>query len=350
MKRNISLDILRILAIFFVIMAHVFEDAYNLPDLEHLSFSNVDAWSAYLGFTFGRLGVPIFLMLTGFFLVDRDWTQERISQFYRNNLLKLFVTWELWIAIYFLYSRFYLHANVDGGTYFQQAFFVEPVNMPNAWYMPMILGIYLFLPHVSITIKQMNSKILIFMSVLLGIYLFLVPTINQTLLIFKLPAISNQLDLSFSGGYYAMYVVLGYYMKKLKDQNFRLPWGLDVIVTIALIVMTAGYQVLAYRHGVSYNVWYDFIMLPLVSVFLFSLFNRLKIKVSGTKAIVDISNSSFGIFLIHYPIFVAMKYYLLPLHKNFGYLVLLSLIVYLVSLLIVYPLQKTRLGKWIFYK
>lgn len=98
MKRNISLDIFRICAIFFVIMAHVFEDAYNLPDLSHLSLSNLDAWSVYLGFTIGRLGVPIFLMLTGYFLVDRDWTDDKIKRFYRNNLMRLFITWEVWVG------------------------------------------------------------------------------------------------------------------------------------------------------------------------------------------------------------------------------------------------------------
>lgn len=114
MKRNYGLDVLRIIAIFFVVMTHVYESAYNLSEMKPHILSISQLWSSYLGFTIGRIGVPLFLMLTGYFLLSRTWTSEKIQIFYKKNVFHLLLTWQIWIALYFLYNKYYNHIKMGG--------------------------------------------------------------------------------------------------------------------------------------------------------------------------------------------------------------------------------------------
>lgn len=43
----------------------------------------------------------------------------------------------------------------------RNAFFVENVGMTHAWYMPVILGMYIFLPYVSRALHSISNKALI---------------------------------------------------------------------------------------------------------------------------------------------------------------------------------------------
>mgnify|MGYP000697734088 CR=1 FL=1 len=41
------------------------------------------------------LGVPLFLMISGYLLLDRDYTKERTLTFFKRNLLPLVVSYEI---------------------------------------------------------------------------------------------------------------------------------------------------------------------------------------------------------------------------------------------------------------
>lgn len=76
------------------------------------------------------------------------------------------------------------------------------------WYMPMILGIYVVLPVLSTIVKNNRLSDLIFPILFTFCVFFFIPTIN---------AVANKnyntvLDISFLGGIYGLYVILGYYI------------------------------------------------------------------------------------------------------------------------------------------
>ena len=69
--RILWLDNARAFAILAVIFVHATENIYTM-NADHLTGENVISMVfAILGFTFGRLGVPLFLFLTGYLLLDR---------------------------------------------------------------------------------------------------------------------------------------------------------------------------------------------------------------------------------------------------------------------------------------
>lgn len=85
------IDLLRVIAIFAVVLVHATETIYgfNVEFMETISMqSKVFAITALAA---GRLGVPIFLMITGYLLLDREYDPEKIVRFWKNNWLRLLV-------------------------------------------------------------------------------------------------------------------------------------------------------------------------------------------------------------------------------------------------------------------
>ena len=67
-KRNPNIDILRITAISMIVLAHVVVAVYERPD-----FFGGTAWMVSLvAITFSRLGVPLFLLISGYLLVQKE--------------------------------------------------------------------------------------------------------------------------------------------------------------------------------------------------------------------------------------------------------------------------------------
>ena len=88
-RRVFWLDAVRALAVISVTFNH----ALNRSVLDQISLLRQLNPYAFLGcllYIFSRLGVPLFLMLSGALLLGRDYTQPRIrSRFYRHNWLLL---------------------------------------------------------------------------------------------------------------------------------------------------------------------------------------------------------------------------------------------------------------------
>lgn len=90
-----SLDVLRSFAILCVILTHVTEYTYPINGAlaDHTLQSRVLALGLH---TAGRLGVPIFFFLTGYLLLDRDYTGSKAVEFWKSHLLPLILTSEVW--------------------------------------------------------------------------------------------------------------------------------------------------------------------------------------------------------------------------------------------------------------
>ena len=84
LKRQNNLDIARSFAIVAVILCHSVEYAYSVAMQDWKNLQGVDQIFRSLTFTIGRLGVPIFLLLTGFLLLNKIIKNpEDIMNFYK---------------------------------------------------------------------------------------------------------------------------------------------------------------------------------------------------------------------------------------------------------------------------
>lgn len=300
-RRIIFLDIVRTVAIILVVLCHSVEGIYEM---------NLNGWG-YLGtlsklfriifFTLGRLGVPLFLFITGYLILNKKIEEDKdVILFYKRNLIPLLITTEIWIILYNIFLSFYNNNNINYSTLIKNMLFIEKVNISNIWYMPMIIGVYIALPFVNKIVKSFSVDALKIPIVIIFILYFIVPTINIIQKINRLESYSNILYLSFLGGTYGLYILFGYFistdiLKKIYKSNIL---KIIIIAFIASCVI----QIYAYQNNITYNIWYDSPFIFICSLFLFEFFKRIRIERISKKILdfcIFISNISLGIFFVH---------------------------------------------------
>lgn len=290
------IDLLRVLAILSVVLCHSNEGVYAI-NVEYLS--TVNPWSkafALLAATVGRLGVPIFLMISGYLLLDREYDAVKSKRFWKDNWLHLLICIQIWIVIYEIFLVTFKGQEFNINFLIQELLFLRRVNMSHMWYMPMILGMYILFPFVANALRSMDNKNLKFPLIIYSIYAFGHPFLDAVNNALHYEPMNSTLSLGFSGGVYGIYFIMGYLVKK--NYFKRMNGYFLFIISLAAIVMTVLFQFWAYNLKFTYFLWYDNPFLFIFTICIFELFSRIK-KVIAYNLIKFLAYYSFAVYLIH---------------------------------------------------
>lgn len=293
------LDLVRVLAILMVILVHSAESAadFTVEGLPLLSASGRALEGA--AFSVGRLGVPLFLLSSGWLLLDRDYSDADIRSFYRRRWVPLLVITQAWNVIYFLLLVFCFHRKFTGLEVFQMFFFLRPHPMSHMWYMPMILGWYLLIPFMARGLRQVELSTLRLPMLVLCLYGFAMPTIGALIKTYSDQYFYSYLPPGITdGGFYGIYLVLGYMVRK---KAFRSLPGWLLAVTVPLGTAASCWIMLnSFAHGVDQKIRYYLLPLMLASVCLFELLSRME-QWKAPKAVSWLARYSFPLYLTHNP-------------------------------------------------
>lgn len=306
-KRIEWIDILRAFAILAVILCHATEGIYKLNIESVTSMSIMSKFTAFTGFTLGRTGVPVFLMISGYLLLDREYDKTRTIRFWKNNWLKLLLCTEICFFVYELFLNCFFYQKLEPGTIIEDLLFVHKVNMGHVWYMPMILGMYVLIPFVASALKSFDVSVLKFPIVFFCAIAFGYPFVNVVNNAFQGEPLSLQLSTGFSGGAYGLYMVLGYMVKKGAFKNIKT--SLVVVTGIVSFACAVGFQIWAYSRGCVYNVWYDCPFIMIAALMFFECGSRIK-RVRLYGAVKLVSYYSFPLYLIHFMIRLLLLRYM----------------------------------------
>lgn len=368
--RILWLDYLRTISIFLVVLTHILEEVYKLTTEEILINNDISGFLVLNIFNLTRHAVPIFLMISGYLLLSRKYTLKSCNKldndteiysccgFWRNNLLKLFITIEIWIVIYNLFFVLLDKKEFDLIKLIKQMLLIEGCDLSHEWYMYMILGVYIFIPFVSYILDNVELKNLIIPIVITIVVCFLLPTLSvflETCGIVEptenpnLPSIASKVELNYSGGVYGIYLLCGYLVKKGVFSKIKSSYL--VFVSVACFSIGSIFQWGSFLMDKAYFLWYDFITLLPTSVVVFELFSRCHFEAKSLKnIIINLSKSSFGIYLIHNLILKLLLNYLPLNDKLYINVFVYSVITFLLSWLIVNLLRKIPvIGKHIVY-
>lgn len=131
-------DQLRAVSILFLI-------AINVAMV--FKYKSVGNLQEYVVFTTFGFGVPIFLMLLGLLMLDRDYSD--IETFIKTDFVRIFIPFLIWntlLALLMAASAGKLSFSFSCVVYFMSKF------MTQQWYAWMLLGLYLsllYFPHMS---------------------------------------------------------------------------------------------------------------------------------------------------------------------------------------------------------
>ena len=318
------IDAIKSFAIVTVLLIHAIQEVYMLdPDTvnSHDLLYRVGVLSA---FVVGRIGVPLFFMSTGYLLLGRDYTNESIVRFWKRNWLGLIITTEIWYLIYDIFLKYYVGKPIVKTTVIKNMLFIQPIDFTHnpTWYMPVIIGIYLFIPFVAILLKKVSNKVLIIPVAVVVFYSMVVPVADKLLLAHGKDGVYGLTDLNFSGGLYGVMLIMGY---KACDVLSRIKTRYVVLFGMLNFAVTVLLQLVCYERGAIYLTWYDNVFLVLCTVCIFVTFSR-KDRFRLQKLWGQLSKCSFGIYLIHKPIMTVVEKYSMKYSEHVNVAVLFAVV------------------------
>ena len=337
------IDLVRAIAILTVLYIHATDGIYIISSDSIMNYTVFSRVFEFASLFIGRIGVPFFLMITGYLLIDRTYDNERVHKFWNKSCKGLIIVTIIWAIIYALSLQF---ITVGSG----QVNFAEAGNLffSHMWYMPMIIGMYLSMPFVTAALKHFDRDTIFKASVVFSLLAFALPFITVLCEMNGINGITLQYCLGFSGGIYGIYIILGYLVKKGQFKNISSSklW----IITIVSFLICILFQYYAFTLDYDFRLWYEFPFVMLGSFALFELCSRMD-KVPGFPAVSFLSKYSFAVFLIHnlfrlplLPIVV-----LLPYSEPVKAIILWILLIIFSYIAAVIIYRIPRFGKYILY-
>jgi surface polysaccharide O-acyltransferase-like enzyme len=316
--RHRGFDLLRVTAIYMVMQIHTGEFEYIAPDgtVLHTPGSWAVGWTNSLL----RVCVPLFVMVTGFFLFPIE--NER--KFFRKRFTRVLIPFVIWCAVY----SFYFYA--QGAISFQSALLniaKIPVNygteVGHLWFVYMLMAIYLIAPVLSPWIVSASRKSMELFLVLWGITLLL-PFIHLFFSTVWGECYWNATPTLYYFSGFIGYAVLAAYIKRFwMAPSLRIEWLAIGFVVGGYSATLAGFLYrLGYEHEVkSLELTWDFTTLnvAVMTAGLFLLFRNIHANRSNSRAwrlIDDLSRMSYGMYLAHIIVLNAVHSRLAPLLPN----------------------------------
>ena len=341
------LDIVRAVAIIFVVLCHSVEAFYH-PVLLGQRTVSFALWNGenFL-FTLGRIGVPLFFATTGALLLPRKYTNA--SHFYKKSLLPLLLTTEIWIFFYYFFNCFINHKTIQFSQLIMEMLFFKAASLSHMWYMPVILGFYIVLPFVAQLLYSTPNIRQYSLLYFLGIFFFFViPTINVFLTeaFTSIPKLNIQIDTGFWGSCFSFYIISGYLISEHQLLKRIKTHVLLSGIIISFIFNSIG-QYFLYAHHYyksTWLYWYTDFPIFLIGVFTFEFLRRIYTDKNALKHgvfIEYISRCSFGVYVIHKPILMILQKILnhIPSFFVLDQILLLFIFGFFGSLIILYPFK-----------
>ncbi len=173
--RNYNLDILKILAIFFVCSYHFSLYSVGFNPLKNVTFINI---LLSIFFTINATCIPLFFLVNGALLLNKKYEAFDIKK-HIIRCVTMFIALVVWRAItivYLVYINGIEFSSVDSITWINSIFLL--VNFPGVkinhfWFIPMLISIYAIYPFFSYILNSEDKKIKKYLYVFMGFLLAL---------------------------------------------------------------------------------------------------------------------------------------------------------------------------------
>jgi len=284
--KNYGLELIKIIAIFFVICSHV--SPYYMQKLP-------DDFGMYLLSETGMLGVILFFSVSGFFILNN----QRIDQFSYifqkiKNTSRIFI---IWVIIYFLFDKYI----VSTTTQIKQVSLWHYLDVLSCfseasplWFLLGIIGLYVLVPLIrpAFTESQVNiiGKSLVLILIIANL------TIVEKVLnhFFGVPFFVTPSLLTSTQVIGLFNFLLGGYLGLL-HRSGKINTSAYQMILLALLTWFR----MCWGHDYYFMKFYIFLLQP-VCLFLFYFLVNLKVTNKYWVSFMDkVGDKVFGIYLVH---------------------------------------------------
>ncbi|MFM9055141.1 MAG: acyltransferase [Bacteroidota bacterium] len=333
MERNHGIDTLRSVATLLVVLLHIAATYVSKSKATHTF--DADFWVSNVLDAYSRICVPLFVMISGMFLLGRS---EPIGEQYRKRAVRILLPLVVWSLLYLQYQRWIGHLTgfrPDNNYLLEQLLAGNPFY--HLWYLFMVTGLYLTAPFINWFVARVSRARLWFTAcVLMGIGMIRSAYTSYHEL--------EPFFLTWCVDYFG-YFLFGYILSTSKTTwSAKVQFGI-YLVSGGLIAALTSYTILHYN-----NLYFYGYLTPLVilgALCFFSAFQQLNLR---KNILTRLAPFSFGIYLVHAGILDVLNNLIRMQYLQLSSMAVIDipikcLIVLVISLAIVYPMSKIRLFK-----
>jgi len=290
-NRHAWIDLLRVVAIFQVILIHV-----SFPILFKSELPQSYLLAANFYEAFSRAGVPIFFMISGYLLLGR---KESTIDFLRKRFIRVGIPALVWTVTYLIWQQ---EAYRDGsmglfriGLSMVKAIFGGHIEI-HLWFIYVLLGLYLIIPILRVLVSA-SPDILKYFLVL---WLIANPFFS---LLGRLSGetVDQSLRLLLVEGY-AGYMIIGYMLGQWSLSKRSAAISAVLFIASAFAIFT-GTNYLTAQSGSLDSFLYNYLGFPIIimsaSMFLFFKWLGNLFDQRNTLFVRRVADTTFGIYLIH---------------------------------------------------
>lgn len=278
-NRRVIYDAIRASALFLVVIVHT-AGPQNLKN--NLIASAV--------FFVGKLGVPLFVMLSGALLLPK---YETLEIFYKKRINKIILPWFFWSIVYLFYKNLVGILAFSSISNTLKEFII--VMLSDFWFMPMIVGIYVVTPYLRKVVRSNISLLYLF------IFWFTIFSLLPLLYLSSLFPGTSSAGLAYIISGFSGYFLLGWYINEygIHKLSTKMLFGCGAAgLIISLFFSTI------YSDNLLFFLIHDYLSPPILiaSAALFALLLKTEKKIISllpARIYSNLSLYSYGIFLCH---------------------------------------------------
>jgi surface polysaccharide O-acyltransferase-like enzyme len=251
-------------------------------------------WTSNFYASFGAMGIPLLVMLSGALLLDKSKADEPIRFFFKKRFNRIGLALIFWTIIYFIWA-FKVTGKVPSTDEIMHGVFAG--SYYHLWFLYLLLGLYLATPILRVLIKNMNRSQFKYL-----LALTLIGTI--------IPSLTTFISFDLTPVMFVFAGWVGYYLlgSFLKEVEIKRTHALFLSVILGVICAIVGtYLLTSYAGGNFFNFFYNplnfNIIIASTALFLL-LFNVSPKKIQSKHVYINrlirwISENTLAIYLLH---------------------------------------------------
>ncbi len=295
---SLTADVVRVLAIFGVVIIHTANSVFERPDF----FGGISWWVALVLNSVSRIAVPVFIMLSGYFLLRKD---QPFSLTLQRVIGRLVIPLVFWVILSYLVSN-PTHLSEIFNIKFYLRFFSG--NVFQYYFLVILIGLYFVSPFIRSFIKneplalqKKVAAILVGVGIAEAVVKFATGTCNLE------SAFTRWIP--FAGLFIMGYLVTNGSYKKIDKKWYWLTYliGLTVTVIAGYVYYSKG-SLEVFRsnlpgcisHYSDYYLSINVVAMAISAYFLlfstnFEFIKKFKLQ----DTVFNISRMSYAIYLVH---------------------------------------------------
>lgn len=229
LKRNINLDLIRCVAVLFVLSVHFFSNNGFYNEV-------IQGKKMYIASLMRQLFVmcvPLFLILTGYLM-----NKKQLAASYFEGIYKVIISYVLCTICICLYRKLYLKETLS----ILDMIFNITSYQQYSWYIEMYIGLYLLIPFLNILYHGLQDKRQKRMLIVVLIILVTLPSVFNTFETTIIPVEDTQiLPEWWIRLYPLLYYYIGAYLSEYKA-DIEMSLKRNIILIIISVVLCGTYS------------------------------------------------------------------------------------------------------------